>query len=49
MLWIVDGGVSGLQVTAFEAMLLKLCSEALKGNRRAQSADPAVTSSSWRG
>lgn len=35
MLWIVDGGVR-MQVTAYEAMLLKLCSEALKGNRRAQ-------------
>lgn len=35
MLWIVDGG-KRVKVTAFEAMLLKLCSEALKGNRQAQ-------------
>lgn len=35
MLWIVDGGKQ-VQVTAYEALLLKLCSEALKGNRRAQ-------------
>lgn len=35
MLSIVDGG-KRVEVTAFEAMLLKLCSEALKGNRRAQ-------------
>lgn len=35
MVWIVDGGKQ-VQVTAYEALLLKLCSEALKGNRRAQ-------------
>lgn len=35
MLWIVDGG-KRVQVTAYEAMLLKVCSQALKGDLRAR-------------